>query len=242
MLATSPLFHRRATQVSVGTGHTCALTLNGGVKCWGDNGYGQLGNGTSTATRLTPVDVIGLNEDVQAISLGWSHSCALTTHGGVKCWGENSFGQLGDGTSTNRLTPVEVIGLGGGVHAISAGYTHACAVMASGSVKCWGYNFFGQLGDGSTTNRLTPVAVVDLADAAQEGCRRCANHTCARVGNGSVRCWGSNYSGQLGDGTTTDHLTPVAVVCLAGSFFTSSPWDSCTLVWSSQVAPCSAGG
>src|SRR6185503_10543396 len=105
------------------------------VKCWGRNSSGQLGDGTTT-NRNTPVHVSGLTNDISAIAAGYDHTCALTTSGGVKCWGENAYGQLGDGTTTDSYTPVEVNGLASGVSAVTVGLSHTCALMISGGVKC----------------------------------------------------------------------------------------------------------
>ena len=203
--------------ISAGFGHTCALTSGGAVKCWGNNGAGQLGDGTSGPDRLTPVDVVGLANGVVAIAARGYHTCALTGGGAVKCWGENNVGQLGDGTvGTNRLTPVDVAGLAGGVVAIAAGGVHTCALTSGGAVKCWGYNYAGQLGDGTVgTTRLTPVDVAGLASgvvAIAAG----GSHTCALTRGGAVKCWGENASAQLGDGTVgASRLTPIDVVGLA---------------------------
>jgi alpha-tubulin suppressor-like RCC1 family protein len=194
--------------IASGFEHTCALTTGGGVKCWGDNSSGQLGDGTTTQ-RLTPVDVSGLGNSVSAIAAGAFHTCALTTGGGVKCWGANFDGQLGDGTTTQRLTLVDVSGLGSSVSAIAAGFAHTCAVT-TGGVKCWGLNRFGQLGDGTTTQRLTPVDVSGLSSVVS-AIAAGGEYTCALTGVGAVECWGANSSGQLGDGTTSNRLTPVDV-------------------------------
>ena len=195
--------------VSIATGylHSCALLSDGTVKCWGNNGNGELGDGTTT-DRHTPVSVSGLTNAV-AIATGEYHSCALLSNGSVKCWGKNDYGQLGDGTTTDRHTPVSVSGLTNAV-AIATGCQHNCALLSDGTVKCWGRNNWGQLGDGTTTDRHTPVSVSGLTNAVAiaTGCV----HSCALLSDGTVKCWGYNGYGQLGDGTTTDRHTPVSVL------------------------------
>lgn len=134
----------------------------GGVKCWGNNDFGELGSGTAT-NHHRPMDVSGLGTGVTAIAAGTLHACALTSAGGVKCWGYNEGGQLGDGTTTRRYKPVGVSGLASGVTAISAGtglFLHTCALTSAGGVKCWGDNEGGALGDGTTTARRKPVDVI----------------------------------------------------------------------------------
>jgi alpha-tubulin suppressor-like RCC1 family protein len=200
--------------VAAGTNFTCALTSTGGVKCWGYNGYGQLGDGSVTG-RVTPVDVSGLTSGVVALSAGQDHVCALTSSGGVKCWGRNLYGRLGDGTTTDHWTPVDVVGLLSGVAMVAARGDHTCAVTTAGGVKCWGYNIAGQLGDGSTTQRWTAVDVSGMTTGVS-AITGGFWHSCALRVNGSVACWGSNSAGQLGDGTTTNRQTPVAVSGLSG--------------------------
>jgi alpha-tubulin suppressor-like RCC1 family protein len=173
---------------------TCALTTAGGVKCWGDGGYGQLGNGGGSS--LIPVDVVGLSEGVLALTARGRTACALTSAGGMKCWGYNGTGQLGDGTTTDRHTPVDVLGLRSGVMAIAVGGGHTCALMITGGMKCWGYNGTGQLGDGTLVDRYTPVDVVGLAGPVT-AITLSGNHSCVVLASGRIQCWGLNHYGQL---------------------------------------------
>ena len=192
--------------------HTCALAKGGGVKCWGYNSDSQLGDGTNTS-RKTPVNVFGLSIGVTAVAVGDLHSCALTRVGGIKCWGNNFLGQLGDGTTSGRITPVDVVGLSHGVIAIAAGFEHTCALTRGGRVKCWGDNRNGDLGDGTNTARPTPVDVRDLGTGVASLATG-ARHTCALTTAGGVKCWGYNHYGQLGDGTTSSHFLPHDVIGL----------------------------
>jgi alpha-tubulin suppressor-like RCC1 family protein len=202
--------------VEAGDEHTCALTSSGGVKCWGWDGYGQLGNGTSSGSSSTPVDVVGLNSGVVAIATGGDHTCALTTTGSVKCWGLNGAGQLGDGTDDRSHVPIDVIGLSSGVIAVAAGDENTCAIINGGGLKCWGSNWAGQLGDGTSTNRKTPVDVVGLSSGVLAVSVGRNGHTCALITGSGMKCWGNNSSGELGNGTMDRSATPSDVIGLAG--------------------------
>jgi predicted outer membrane repeat protein len=194
---------------------TCAITDQGGVKCWGFNYYGALGDGTVT-DRHTPVDVVGLESGVAAITVADTHACALKETGGVMCWGWNKDGQLGDGTTINRYTPVSVYGLSGGVIAIAGGTTHTCVLKETGRVVCWGDNSYGELGDGTKEMRTTPVEVLGLTDviALSSGG---TSYTCALTASGGVKCWGRNDYGQLGGGAVSYRPTPDLVIGLDGA-------------------------
>lgn len=150
--------------VSAGAFHTCAVTDTGELKCWGLNSSGQLGNGTIT-DETTPVGVTGLTSGVASVSAGDFHTCAVTTTGGLKCWGHNGSGRLGNGTSTDQIIPVDVSGLASGVSSVLSGGFHTCAVTTAGALNCWGHNGYGQIGDGTTADKTTPVNVLFGATA-----------------------------------------------------------------------------
>jgi len=221
-----------ATAISAGYGHTCALTPGGGVKCWGENGSGQLGDGTTASYREAPVDVSGLSGEATAIAAGGWHTCAMVAAGGVMCWGDNYYGQLGDGTRTNRHAPVGVSGLASGVASISAGRYHTCALMVTGGVKCWGRNVEGQLGSGGAKRwRTTPAGVTGLTSGVAEVSAG-GWHTCALLRLGGLRCWGANSYGQLGDGTTTRRRVPTRVSGLWSGVaaVSAGSWHTCALM------------
>ncbi len=207
--ATAEAAPAKATTVSAGYVHTCAVTTKGAVRCWGYNAFGQLGN-NSTTDSSKPVGVYGLGSKVKNVTSGYMHSCALTTKGKVWCWGWNGNGQLGDNTTTSASKPVAVAGLGTGVKAIDAGYYHTCAITKKGAVKCWGSNNTGQLGDNSTTSSLTPVTVLGLTKGVR-AISASYTHTCAITASRAARCWGFNGQGALGDNSTTNSLKPVTV-------------------------------
>jgi alpha-tubulin suppressor-like RCC1 family protein len=267
--------------VAAGLAHTCALLDDHTARCWGANLAGELGDAT-TADRATPVRVRGLTGvaalpghgrrrgpvcrgavdalltggtvecwglepvrptrslahviAISAQSTGFHHtcgesSCALLADHSLRCWGSNRYGQLGDGTTTDRYAPVSVLS---DVTAVSAATGHACAILADATVRCWGLNAFGQLGDATTTSRTKPVAVRGLS-----GVRAIAagnRDTCALLADRTVKCWGANESAQLGDGTTTQRDQPVQVRGIDGvSSVVAGVARSCALLGDGSV-------
>jgi alpha-tubulin suppressor-like RCC1 family protein len=221
-----------AVSITAGGDDTCALLANGRAECWGDNAYGQLGNGTHTASS-TPVMVFGLTNAV-AITAGGDHSCALLSNGTAKCWGDNFYGELGNGTTTNSSIPVVVSGLTNAVAITAGAGGHSCALLASGTVMCWGNNEYGELGTGSGAGGFssTPLVVGSRTDAVLTNVvaiRAGAYHSCASLANGTAKCWGDNEYGQLGNGTFSQlSFVPVVVTGLTSvAAITAGAWHTC---------------
>ncbi len=201
-------------QVSVGRVHACARLNNGRVRCWGANTLGQLGDATN-AQRTRAVLVrnavnSGPMENVAQISVGANHTCARLNNGQVRCWGMNSFGQLGTGNTTGSALPKTVRSVSGDAALTSAaqittGERHSCARRTNGQVRCWGENGDAQLGDGTTTDSSLPRTVIDVDGVgALTGVAQIAgtnDHMCARLTNGQARCWGTDDHGERGDGS-----------------------------------------
>jgi alpha-tubulin suppressor-like RCC1 family protein len=197
--------------IAAGVDHTCAVTTTGAVKCWGQNDYGELGDG-STDTSTVPADVVNAASGFQAVAAGIEHTCALTTAGAVYCWGQNLWGQLGDGSTVERHAPINVAALGVGVQAIAAGGRHTCALMKTGQLYCWGRNEDGESGQpNSTDDELSPAVVMNVpAGVTGVACGR--SHTCLALGSGAVRCFGSNSSGERGDTSALFKAEPTSDV------------------------------
>lgn len=181
--------------------HSCALLADGTLRCWGTNTDGQLGDGTKSDGSNTAVAVVGLGGKAVAVSAGRSITCALLADGSVECWGSNYNNALGDGTDVaDRPQPAPVVGLGGKAVAVSAGNLAACALLADGTVQCWGNNEKGQLGIGTIKAEApygvktpTTALLADKAVAVAAG----QYFACAILIDGSVQCWGYNRGTQV---------------------------------------------
>jgi alpha-tubulin suppressor-like RCC1 family protein len=191
--------------VASGRDHAYGLDADGRIWAWGENGYGQVGDGTTT-DRRTPVRLALTG--VVAIEAGHYHGVAVRSDGTVWVWGYGALGQLGLGTTSNRTTPTQVPGLSG-ISQVAAGRDMTYAVRADRHVVAWGSNALGEVGDGTTTRRLSPVDVPGLTEVVEISGGR--NHALARRSDGSVWVWGDNRYGQLGDGSTATRLSPVRI-------------------------------
>lgn len=181
--------------VSAGNGSACAFSITGELKCWGNNLSGQLGDGTNT-DRLMPTSVKGIGKGVTSVGVSdFGHACALVD-GGVKCWGDNAKGAVGNGTFVSSNSPVSVSGLESGVKSIFSSGSQSCAVLNDGSAKCWGYNNYGQLGDGTKIDRSSPVSVASFASGVTSISDK-IGFACA-VANGGLKCWGNNILAPTG--------------------------------------------
>jgi alpha-tubulin suppressor-like RCC1 family protein len=277
VIATLPLEvqgfeHIGLAAISAGDRHACALDLNGIVWCWGANSRGQLGNGTTTDSN-TPARVNGLPYNVTAISAGGLHTCARLSNGGLACWGDNEYGELGSSLTTSgySTTPQYVEGLSGVAIAVSASVNRTCALLDSGLVRCWGAagpgiwglepvtvqdldnaialsaaeefacavtstgsvecwgdaNEYGQLGHHPDSAQDGPMVVERLPSAAV-AVTTGSRHACALLSDGRVFCWGSNYFGQVGDGSTSDRWAAASVLPSIHLPTSSAPRSSAT--------------
>ena len=199
-----------ATRISTGGYHACAITPKERLKCWGENSNGQLGVGAAVDEAYKPMLVPNL-KNVKKIEGGGSHTCAILKGGKLKCWGYNSNGQVGDGSTDDRYTPKQVVGMKSGVKQVSAGEYHTCAVKTNGKAKCWGYNGYGELGDRTTDDSPTPVLVKGSENFSNISAGY--SYTCATI-NEKAKCWGYNGDGELGDGTNDDRNRPTQVLGL----------------------------
>jgi alpha-tubulin suppressor-like RCC1 family protein len=196
-----------AVTIAAGGNFFCVVQAAGTVRCWGLGTSGQLGNGASL-TSSTSVQVSGITNAV-SIAAGNNHACARLADGTARCWGLGTSGQLGNNGAATSNVPVTVAGTAG-IAGITAGNNHGCVLLGNGEAQCWGPNTSGQLGNGNTAANY-PTAVATLASALELRGDITTDTTCAVLSGGALRCWGINGSGQIGDGTTTTHNTPVAV-------------------------------
>ncbi len=234
-------------QLAAGAGHTCALRYDGTVWCWGDDAVGQLGDGAPSGISTAPVQVLssgGPMTGIVELVAGSNHTCARADDGTVRCWGFNLFGQLGDGTTSNRTEATGTSGLGA-VITLAAGPNHTCAMAVNLLVRCWGLNFDGQLGNGATGSTSTaPVTVVGLSTPVV-GLTGGVAHSCAVVPGTSAVCWGANSFGQLGDGTTGPAVGAVTGPAGVGSVVrqvAAGDQHTCAVVWAEFASSASCWG
>jgi alpha-tubulin suppressor-like RCC1 family protein len=213
-----------AIDVSAAEQHACALRATGQVLCWGANDTGMLGIGSSSPTpRPTAEPVTGIADGVQITARGF-HTCVRTRSGTVMCWGANGNGQLGDGTTMARSTPVIVRGISDAIFIGAGGTTHTCAIEMGGAAVCWGDNAYGEIGDGTRTDRLLPTRVVVPPSGVVQitggsgGGAHCGTaltlsepFTCVRTATNNIWCWGDNTCYQLGDNTIASSPSPLMV-------------------------------
>ncbi len=216
-----------ATQISLGTEHTCAIDNLNNLKCWGLNYFGQVGDGSHRNSKLSPT-IISLGDDgshATQIALGGYHTCAIDNIKNLKCWGYNRMGQIGDGSHSSSLLLPTIISLGREIETypaqIALGSAHSCAIDNLKNLKCWGWNVFGQLGDGTEgwhnmKRKPTTISLddggntsIDMKYATQISTGK--HHTCTIDNINDIMCWGWNGRGQLGDGTTIDKTTPTVI-------------------------------
>ena len=192
-------------QIKSGRTHTCAVTTDNKLYCWGKNDHGKIGSGSDDEVETLPVEVL---QDVSSVNLKSDNTCAIKTTGGLYCWGSNAYGQVGNGgASASASTPVEVLD---NVISVGMGDMHVCALKSNNELYCWGFNGLGQVGIGSSVeSQSVPVKVLEDVSSVSSG----SYHTCAIKTNGKLYCWGINFSAQVGSGSNNDYeYTPVEIL------------------------------
>lgn len=188
-------------EVSLAMNHTCGITTDGRLRCWGNNDYNKAGTGAVGVNNPNPADV---DFGYVHVATGQYHTCGVKTNGDLYCWGGNAYGALGTGDTTDRPTPYKV---GTGYQDVSAGDMHTCALKTDSNLQCWGFNSYGQVGNGTSTNASTPVMVMTGVTSVSVG----GIHSCAILADQKLKCWGFGTSGQLGNGSSSNSLVPVYV-------------------------------
>jgi len=213
--------------MTIGYDHTCGIASGGAAYCWGTNLSGELGTGSnSPQISATPLPVAG-GLSFTMLSAGSQHTCGLASDSTAYCWGSNSFGNLGDSTTTDRNTPAPVAG-GLKFVTIASGNYHTCAITAAGAAYCWGPNGGGRLGDSSSASQQNAPDSVHAGGVTFSGISGGYNHTCARATSGDIYCWGENYNRQVGPNGADQNFVPVPVG-LSGSAVITGGWHSCAL-------------
>jgi alpha-tubulin suppressor-like RCC1 family protein len=204
---------RTASAVTAGRSHACAILDNAQISCWGSNGDGEVGNGSTAAVITAPSATLAFPGGLTAegVSAGGSHTCAVLSSGGVSCWGSDSNGQLGNGAPSADVTqPPSAISLPAGAVAVATGANHSCAVLTTNALYCWGDDDSGQIGTaGANADAISPALILS---AGVQAVALGDNHTCALLTDGSVACWGSDSKGQLGNGAAGNTDAPGASI------------------------------
>ena len=217
--------------ISMVTGeyHTCGLKPDGTLWCWGNNEYGQLGNGTAGyhEAKTKPTQEARMDTDWVSAGSGWNHTCGIKGDGTLWCWGDNGDGKLGDGTEEQRLEPTQV-GVDTDWVAVDAGGDHTCGIKDDGTLWCWGDNFRGQCGTGSSEEKHDEPTQEAREDTDWESVSAGGRHTCAVKTDGTLWCWGDNFNGPLGDSTTERRYEPRQVSGSASNWMSVSADDSHT--------------
>ena len=227
-----------STSIAASFSHSCAVSDEGKVFCWGSNEDGKLGIGKSEIEldySAIPLEVVGI-ADAAAVATGENHTCALHQSGAVSCWGSDEDNQIGIPDSSGSVVPVQIEGIEDAVW-IATGEGHTCAVHQDGTISCWGYNRVGALGnrqayEDENFSTPTPVRVEGITDAT--AVTASSAYTCALHRAGTISCWGNNSYGQLGSGQTSEELeesaVPVQVADITdATAIASSQWHSCAL-------------